>query len=158
MGICSTGSGLALPRAIAGQGREDKLDDRSFAGPNGDPEPQPLIPALLGRDVVCYKCKLMQRDELIKRLKEAEPALRQFGVSALYLFGSVARGEAAPGSDVDVFVDPASDEAFGFLNYMDAYEAIRRSVGEGIELGYSTRDGLSPYIRGSVEREAIRIF
>jgi uncharacterized protein len=100
----------------------------------------------------------MQRDELIKRLKETEPALRQFGVSALYLFGSVARGEPAPGSDIDVFVDPASDEAFGFLNYMDAYEAIRRSVGEGIELGYSTRDGLSPYIRGSVEREAIRIF
>ena len=100
----------------------------------------------------------MQRDELIKKLKRAEPALRRAGVSALFLFGSVARDDAIPGSDIDVFVDPASDEAFDFLNYMDAYDAIRRSVGEGIEVGYSTRDGLSPYIRGSVEREAIRIF
>jgi predicted nucleotidyltransferase len=100
----------------------------------------------------------MQRDELIKKLKQAEPALRRVGVSALFLFGSVARDEAISGSDVDVFVDPASDEAFDFLNYMDAYDAIRRSVGEDIEVGYSTRDGLSPYIRQSVEREAIRIF
>jgi predicted nucleotidyltransferase len=100
----------------------------------------------------------MQRDEVIRKLKETEPALRRFGVSALYLFGSLARNEALPDSDIDVFVDPASDESFGFLNFMDAYEAIRRSVGEDTGLGYSTRDGLSPYIRGDVEREAIRIF
>jgi hypothetical protein len=100
----------------------------------------------------------MQRDEVIRKLKEAEPALRRFGVSALYLFGSLARNDALPGSDIDVFVDPASDESFDFLNYMDAYEAIRRSVGGDIDVGYSTRDGLSPYIRGNVEREAIRIF
>ncbi len=84
--------------------------------------------------------------------------LRRCGVSALYLFGSMARGDAEADSDIDVFVDPASDEAFGFLNYMDAYEAIRRGLGEGAEIGYSTRDGLSPYVRGSIEREAIRIF
>jgi predicted nucleotidyltransferase len=100
----------------------------------------------------------MQRDEVIRKLKEAEPALRRFGVSRLYLFGSFARSEALPDSDIDVFVDPASDEAIDFLNYMDAYEAIRRSVGEDVDVGYSTRDGLSPYIRGRVEREAVRIF
>jgi predicted nucleotidyltransferase len=79
-------------------------------------------------------------------------------VSALYLFGSFATNAALPGSDIDVFVDPVSDESFDFLHYMEAYEAIRRSVGEDIDVGYSTRDGLSPYIRGNVEREAIRIF
>jgi hypothetical protein len=41
---------------------------------------------------------------------------------------------------------------------MDAYETIRKSVGEEIDVGYSTRDGLSPYIRAKVEREAIRVF
>jgi hypothetical protein len=54
----------------------------------------------------------MHRDDVIARLK---PALRSFGVAALYLFGSHARDAAASESDVDVFVDPASDDAFGFL-------------------------------------------
>jgi predicted nucleotidyltransferase len=100
----------------------------------------------------------MRRDEIIARLKQAEPSLRGFGVAALYLFGSYARGEAGPDSDVDVFVDPASDASFGFLPYMHAYETIRKSVGEDIDVGYSTRDGLSPYIRANVENEAIRVF
>jgi hypothetical protein len=100
----------------------------------------------------------MHRDDIIARLKEAEPTLRARGVGALYLFGSYARDEARPDSDVDVFVDPATDEGFGFLNYMDAYEAIRRAVGREVEIGYSTRDGLSRYIRPNVEQEAIRIF
>jgi predicted nucleotidyltransferase len=100
----------------------------------------------------------MRRDEIIAKLKEAEPALRARGVGALYLFGSYARDEARPHSDLDVFVDPASDDRFGFLNYMDAFEEIRKAVGGEIEIGYSARDGLSHYVRPTVEQEAIRIF
>jgi hypothetical protein len=100
----------------------------------------------------------MHRGDIIARLKATGPALRARGVGALYLFGSVARDEAQASSDVDVFVDPASDERFGFLAYMDAYDTIRKAVGSDAEVGYSMRAGLSPYIRASVEHEAIRIF
>ena len=100
----------------------------------------------------------MRRDEIIARLKNAEPKLREFGVAALYLFGSHARDEARVDSDVDVFVDSESDASFDFLKYMDAYDTIRKSVGEDDEVGYSTRDGLSPYVRANVENEAIRVF
>jgi len=100
----------------------------------------------------------MRRQELIAKLKQAEPALRQFGVAALYLFGSHARDEARADSDVDVFIDPASNERFGFLQFMDAYNTLQKLVGEDVELGYSTRDGLSPYIRGAVEKQAVRVF
>jgi predicted nucleotidyltransferase len=100
----------------------------------------------------------MRRDDVIARLKQTEPALRARGVGALYLFGSVARDEARSESDVDVFVDPDSDERFGFLAFMDAYETILKAISGDAEVGYSTRAGLSPYIRANVEREAIRIF
>ena len=100
----------------------------------------------------------MRRDDIIARLKQAEPALRARGVGALYLFGSVARDAAHSNSDVDVFVDPVSDERFGFLAFMDAYETIQKAVGAEAEIGYSTREGLSPYIRANVEHEAVRIF
>jgi predicted nucleotidyltransferase len=100
----------------------------------------------------------MRRDDIIARLKEAEPALRARGVGALYLFGSIARDEAQASADVDVFVDPDSNERFGFLAFMDAYETIQKAIGGNAEVGYSTRDGLSHYIRANVEREAIRVF
>jgi len=100
----------------------------------------------------------MRRDEAIAKLKETEPALRRFGVAALYLFGSHARDEAGADSDVDVFVDPAPGRDLGFLPFMDAYAAIQKAFGEAVEIGYSTRAGLSPYILGDVEREAVRIF
>jgi predicted nucleotidyltransferase len=100
----------------------------------------------------------MRRDEVIEKLKEAEPALRGFGVGALYLFGSHARDEARFDSDVDVFIDPAAGRDLGFLPFMDAYETIRKAFGNAVEIGYSTRAGLSPYIIEDVERDAVRIF
>ena len=100
----------------------------------------------------------MDRAEVFSRPKAAEPAIRAPGVAALYLFGSHARDDARPDSDVDVFVDPVSDEDFGFLEFMGAYNAIQRACGQTVEVGYSTRDGLSRYVRADIEREAIRVF
>src|ERR1700730_6348224 len=95
----------------------------------------------------------MRRDEVIARLKETEPALRGFGVAALYLFGSHARDDAKTNSHVDVFVGRAPDRDFGFVPFMDAYQPIQKAFGDAAEVGYSTRTGLSPYILGDVERE-----
>jgi uncharacterized protein len=98
----------------------------------------------------------MRRDDVIAKLKQTEPALRGFGVAALYLFGSHARDEAKPDSDVDVFVDPAPSREFGFLPFMNTYETLKQAVGENVD--YGTRNGLHPLLRPEIEREAIRIF
>jgi predicted nucleotidyltransferase len=98
----------------------------------------------------------MRRAEAIAKLKEAEPALKAFGVAALYLFGSHARDEAGPESDVDVFVDPAAERDFGFLPFTNAYEAIKGVVGDNVD--YGTRTGLHPLLRADIENEAIRVF
>lgn len=100
----------------------------------------------------------MRRQEVIQKLRQTETALRGFGVAALYLFGSYARDEAKSDSDVDVFVDPVPERDFGFLPFMDAHQTIQNAFGDAVEIGYSTRTGLSPYILGDVESEAVRIF
>lgn len=46
----------------------------------------------------------MNRDTAIARLKEHEAELRRLGVQSLYVFGSTARDEAGPESDVDLFL------------------------------------------------------
>jgi uncharacterized protein len=99
----------------------------------------------------------MDRAEVIAKLKSVEPDLRAHGVGALYLFGSYARDEAQKDSDIDVFVDPSSQDFYGLENFVGAYEVIRQAV-PGRDIGYGTRNGLSKYIRSAVEQEAIQVF
>ncbi|MDO9295140.1 nucleotidyltransferase family protein, partial [Bradyrhizobium sp.] len=47
----------------------------------------------------------MTRDEIIEKLKERETDLRAQGVAHAALFGSVARGDDNPDSDIDILVD-----------------------------------------------------
>jgi len=98
----------------------------------------------------------MRRADVIARLKEVEPALRSFGVAGLYLFGSHARDEAGPNSDVDVFIDKDQARSFGFDEFMDAYLLLQEKIGENID--YGTREGLHPLLRSTIEREAVRVF
>ena len=44
----------------------------------------------------------MNRATVLATLKQLEPRLRARGVAALYLYGSYARDEARPGSDLDI--------------------------------------------------------
>ncbi len=83
--------------------------------------------------------------------------MRAFGVGSLYLFGSVARDEAGAASDLDVFVEPGNPDFYGLRNYVGAYGRIVAAF-PGVRIGYSTREGLSKYIRPEAEREAIRVF
>ena len=99
----------------------------------------------------------MDRRDVIIRLKSVEPALRARGVAALFLFGSYGRDEASPTSDIDVFVDAGGDRFYDLSNFMGAYEELVRAFPE-VDIGYSTRDGLSKYVRLRVEQEAVRIF
>ncbi len=99
----------------------------------------------------------LTRDEVIARLKSAEPRLRARGVSALYLYGSYARNEARDDSDIDVFVDPGVDDFYHLASFMGAFYDLESAL-DGREIGYSTREGLSKYIRSDVEKYAVQVF
>ena len=49
--------------------------------------------------------KLMDTQAIIEKLGENEAALKARGVSHAALFGSRARGESRPGSDIDILVE-----------------------------------------------------
>jgi predicted nucleotidyltransferase len=98
----------------------------------------------------------MRRDEVIARLKASEPAIRALGAAALYLYGSHARDAASAGSDVDLFIDREPGRKLGFDEFMDIYLNLRNAL--GVEIDYSTREGLVEFYRPEIEREAIRVF
>jgi uncharacterized protein len=99
----------------------------------------------------------MQRQDIIERLKSAQPKLKGIGVGSLFLFGSHARNEAGEHSDIDVFVDPVEGAMFGFDAFMESFELIQRSF-PGTEIGFGTRRGIVPQFRPSIEAAAIRVF
>jgi predicted nucleotidyltransferase len=99
----------------------------------------------------------MRRDEVIERLRTTEPAIRARGGAALYLFGSHARNEARPDSDVDVFIDKDRSRKFGFDEFMDIYFIPQDRLG-AVGLDYGTRESLHPLLRPDIEREAIKVF
>jgi hypothetical protein len=49
------------------------------------------------------------RDEIITKIKEHEAAIRAEGVSHLAIFGSRARGDHRPDSDLDVLIEIEPD-------------------------------------------------
>ena len=98
----------------------------------------------------------MRREDVIARLKAAEPDIRARGVSGLYLFGSVARGSAEANSDIDVFVDPDPMRRFGFDEFMSVYELLQERLGARVD--YTTRQGLHRRLRPEIEKNAIRVF
>lgn len=91
------------------------------------------------------------RDATIQTLQEAEGEIRSLGVRRLALFGSVARGEANPGSDVDLLVEFAPGKK-SFDRFMALSDLLERLLGHRVEL--VTVEALSPFIGPHILAEA----
>lgn len=98
---------------------------------------------------------VMRRDETTAMLLANADKLRAAGVGALYLFGSTARGDADPQSDVDLFFDPADPRLnlFGVMAVRDEVETLL-----GCKADVMTRGSLHPYLRQRIEAEAMQVF
>ena len=90
--------------------------------------------------------------ELKKLLIAHREELDSFGVEELLVFGSVARGEARPDSDVDLMVRFSRPTGvFTLVHLKDCLESI---IGRPVDL--VTEAGLRPWMRDSVRKEAVR--
>ena len=70
----------------------------------------------------------MNRDEVIAVLREHEPELKAAGVLSLSVFGSVARNDAAPDSDIDIAVRLADDFSSGGFDYFYQLEQLEQRL------------------------------
>jgi len=96
----------------------------------------------------------MKRNEILKTLRAHRDELRQrFGVKSLAVFGSVARGEARPDSDVDILVEFEGRATFD--RYMGLKFFLEDLLGRRVDL--VTRKALKPRLRPYVEQEAIYV-
>ena len=95
----------------------------------------------------------MQRDEVLRILAQHQQVLKDFGIKSLAIFGSVARDEARPDSDVDILVE--FDGLVTFDRYMDVKFYLEDNLGTRVDL--VSRKSLKSLIRSTVEKEAIYV-
>jgi uncharacterized protein len=98
----------------------------------------------------------MKRDQVITLLKQHEPELRDAGVGALFLFGSVARDEARDASDIDVFFDLDHVQGFTLFDLVGLRERMQEILGAKVDL--MTRKAIHPRRRPRIEADAVRVF
>ena len=88
-------------------------------------------------------------EEVLATLARETGALKRFGVRRLSLFGSTARGEARPESDLDFLVD---FDRKTFRNYMGLTDFLEGLVGHKVDL--VIRETIKPLVRERVLAEA----
>jgi len=93
------------------------------------------------------------RDEILRILAENKPDFeKRFKVRRLALFGSYARGDNAPNSDIDVLVDV--DPGIG-LDFVVLADTIENLIGTNVDV-VSLR-AIKPRLRHIVEQESIDV-
>lgn len=98
----------------------------------------------------------MKRDDLVNRLKELEPELRQKGVLSLFLFGSHARDAAGPASDVDLFFDDDPSDPMSYFSVISIEHFIEKVLQTEVDL--IPRDSLHRLIRDDVVAAAHKVY
>ena len=96
----------------------------------------------------------MQRAEIIAALAaRRDEIVRRFGVRSLSLFGSVARDEARPDSDLDVLVE--FDGPTTFDGHMGLLAYLEDLLGRRVDV--LTAKGIKPRLRTLIMKDLIRV-
>jgi hypothetical protein len=93
---------------------------------------------------------------ILAKLRELTPALKAEGVTRLAVFGSRARGDAKPDSDLDILIetfDRNSEQRFDLFKVMHLIEDTT-----GIKTQISMYDLLKPRIKERIADDLIEVF
>ncbi|MDP6987009.1 MAG: nucleotidyltransferase family protein [Phycisphaerales bacterium] len=92
----------------------------------------------------------MELADIRRLLDSHRTELRDLGVSSLRVFGSVARGEAGPSSDIDLLVD--GFDSFSLFRLVTIQDRLEQWLGTSVDL--VTEGGLPAWMRDRVLHEA----
>lgn len=98
----------------------------------------------------------MDRQQILARLRENEPALRARGVRHVALFGSRARGDARFGSDIDIMIEFSPEVHVTVFNYAGLKDFITGLFDSPVDV--VNRDALKPYVRPAATTDAVYAF
>ena len=117
---------------------------------------QDLVNGLIERFLQEAEQKPPNLADVIGRLRAIETSLRARGVVALFVFGSVARGDARPNSDVDLAVDFAAGVEVSLFEIVRLKEELEVALGRQVDIG--ERAAMTERVATTAKPELIRVF
>lgn len=98
----------------------------------------------------------MDRTAITALIEKHAALFRSSGATGVYLYGSRARGDHGPDSDLDLFID--YDAARQVPSYFRLIEIEQELAGDtGMPVSITTRQSLHPLMKDAIERDAVRI-
>lgn len=97
--------------------------------------------------------KMIQKTEILNKLRTSKSDLNKFGVISIGLFGSVLRDETNNNSDVDILID-FNNDLETFENYINTCTYLE-NIFRGYKLDIVTEKGLSPFIGPYILKEVV---
>jgi uncharacterized protein len=98
----------------------------------------------------------MDRDAIIARLRASETDLQAHGVRHAALFGSTARNEQRPDSDIDILVDLDPETVATTFDYAGVKAYVASLFQDPVDV--IDREALKPRLRPHAEADAIYAF
>ena len=98
----------------------------------------------------------MTRDEVVSKLRAHEAELRAAGIVRIAVFGSVARGDNSPHSDVDLLADFDKTQHYTLLTMGRLESRLADLLGTKVDL--SSPEWLKESVKNQVLREAVLAF
>lgn len=89
-------------------------------------------------------------------LNQLRKHLASTPIKKAYLFGSYARGEETPESDVDILAELDETKTIGMIEFIKIMDDLEDILKRKIDL--VTTDGLSPHIKPCIDAEKIMIY
>ena len=91
----------------------------------------------------------MDTQDAIATLRSYEADLRARGIRHAGIFGSVARGENRPDSDLDIIIDIEPEAHVTVFDYVGLKEYVAGLFDGPVDV--VGRDGLKPHVRAATE-------
>lgn len=98
----------------------------------------------------------MDQQTVIRRLASQKHLLQVLGLKRLSLFGSAARGEAGPQSDVDLAVILDEAAHIDLFRFAAISEQVSRIVGAPVDL--VIEPARNPRMQAQIERDRLRVY
>ena len=98
----------------------------------------------------------MDKEKIIETLRENRELLVKFHVQSLSVFGSVARGEAGPDSDIDILVEFEPGARVGLFTFARLQRCLQEILGREVDL--ATPKALHKALKKNILEEAVHAF
>jgi hypothetical protein len=95
----------------------------------------------------------VSKQDILAILRDNQGSLESLKIKSLSVFGSAARDEADPESDIDILVE--FSESIGLFHFIRTKRQLEELLGREVDL--VTPDALLPELKDNILRDAVRV-